>query len=149
MAANVYDPSPDPIPGLVSLVESSNQKLDDAGKESANQAFNLGCMIGIIPAAIIVLIGIIATHASWAIVAIIAILMVIALLGFANLVAIISRSKTMDRVYRTEINPEVEKFLLDQHIQRQEFDLVAWQSLPERAVLLKYLPPPHTPEKDV
>jgi hypothetical protein len=148
MTSKDRDLSPELKQELSNLAETSNQKLDDSGKESANQAFNLGCMIGIIPAAIVVLIGIIATRASWAIVALIVILMLMALLGFANLVAVISRSKTMDRVYRTETNPSIEKFLQDKSIQREQFDLLAWETLPEGAVLFKYLSPPVEPEEN-
>ena len=133
--------NPEPVETLSSYIESINEKLDIAGRESASQAFNLGCTVGIIPAALVVIITFFASSASWLAALVIGILMIVALIGLANLVAFIARTKTLERVYRTEINPGIEQALARFSVTRTEFDQLANDQLPESAVLRRFIKP--------
>jgi hypothetical protein len=123
------------------LLQTSEQKLNEAGQNSATQAFNLGCTVGIIPAGIIILITYIATRA-WLAVLITTILMLLALIGLANLAAFFARSKSIERVYKIEVASELARNLAELKISEQDFDQYAWQTLPETAYLRQFLPEP-------
>jgi glucan phosphoethanolaminetransferase (alkaline phosphatase superfamily) len=123
------------------LLQTSEQKLEEVGKSSATQAFNLGCTAGLIPAGIIILITFIATKA-WLAVVITTILMLLALVGLANLAALLARSKAMERVYKTEVAPEIERSLQELQISALDFDQYTWQNLPETAYIRQFRPKP-------
>ena len=121
---------------LVNLAEQSNRKLETAGRQSANQAFTLGCTTGFIPAALVVLLAFMITR-SWQAVAITAAIMLIVLLACSNLVAYVARGKTMKRSYESEIKTEIEQELAELEVSREQFDRLARQSLPKNVPLLK------------
>lgn len=120
---------------LEAILHAANEKLDETGRTSANQAFNLGCLIGLIPAALVVLLAFMITQASWLVALITTVLMLIALLGLSNLAAIRARSKSIERVYKTELVPEFELTRQKMHLTPSEFDQLAWQTVPESAIL--------------
>jgi len=123
------------------FLEACELKLDEAGKISATQAFNLGCTIALIPAGIIILIAYIATR-TWMAALLTGMLMSIAIIGFANLVAIIARTKAMERVYTNELKPEIINFIEEIGLTRSDFEQYAWQNLPNTSHLLQFLPKP-------
>lgn len=129
-------------PALGSLAESANAKLENAGEDSTNHAFNLGCYAGLMPAALIVLLAFMITKGSWVAAIITATLMILALLGFASLVANVARTNTMDRLFHGEILPEIESTLEGMQLERSLFDQFAFQTLPAGAALCKYLTQP-------
>jgi hypothetical protein len=130
---------PQKIEVIDQLLQTCEQKLDETGKNSATQAFNLGCTAGIIPAGILVLISYIATR-TWLATMITATLMLLALIGLANLAAFSARSKAMERVYKTEVGPEITRALQDSQISEEDFDQYTWQNLPETAYLRQFRP---------
>jgi hypothetical protein len=132
---------PNQTESIDQLLQTCEQKLDEAGKNSATQAFNLGCTAGFIPAGIIVLITFIVTK-SWLAVMITAILMLLALVGFANLAALLARSKTVERVYETDVAPEIARTLQEQKISEQDFDQYVWRNLPVTAYIRQFRPKP-------
>jgi hypothetical protein len=127
---------------LETILHSANEKLDETGRINANQAFNLGCLIGLIPAALVVLLVFIITQASWLAALITGILMLIALVGLANLAALRARTKTMERVYATEVKPKLERTRQQMDLTPAEFDQLAWQTVPDSAVLHTFLNKP-------
>lgn len=130
---------------LVTLVEDANEKLEQAGQSGANYAFNLGCTVGLIPAIGIVLVTFIFSRGSWVMAAVAGLLMILAILVFANLVASIAKSRSIDRTYQINVNPEIERTIKGMAVPRLSFNSLAWEVLPEGAVLRSFLPvPPST-----
>ena len=141
-----FDPPKNEIIDL--LLQTSEQKLDEIGKSSATQAFNLGCTAGLIPAGMIILITFIATK-TWSAVMISAVLMLLALVGLANLAALVARTKAMERAYLTEVAPDIANTLQELQISEQDFNRYAWYSLPETAYLRQFLPDPFQATKTI
>lgn len=124
---------------ISAIIDTAEEQITDAGKESATRGFNVGCTTGFIPAIIIVIIAYIVTK-TWLAAIITGILMVMALIGYANLVALIARSKAMDRVFITEVKPGIDKTLLETGISQDEFNRFAIENLSNSASLYQYLP---------
>lgn len=123
------------------FLEVCEQKLDEAGKINATQAFNLGCTIALIPAGIIVLIAYIATR-TWLAALLTGVLMIIAVIGFANLSALTARTKTMERIFSNEVAPDISTYLQATGLARADFENKAWENLPPTAHLLQFIPKP-------
>jgi hypothetical protein len=68
--------------------------------------------------------------------------MLLALLGFANLAASMARTRTMQRIYNTEIATKIEQELTNQQISLEEFYHYAWEHLPGSSLIVQYLPQP-------
>jgi hypothetical protein len=124
---------------ISAIIDTAEEKLDEAGKESATRAFNAGCTTGLIPGIIIVVIAYFLTK-TWLAAIITGILMGMALVGYANLVALIARSKAMDRVYKSDIQPGIDQSLQEAEISQDEFNQFCLENLPETANLYQYLP---------
>ncbi len=124
---------------LANILFLATERLDEAGKTSATRAFNLGCLLGAVPVLFITLIAILLTK-SWLAGMITAFLMLIALLGFANLVALITRSNTMKRVYDDEVSHQIEQMLTEANISKEILHVFADENLPNSATLREYIP---------
>lgn len=128
------------IDGSIQLIDDMNQKLDEQSMINANRAFNLGCVIGLLPAILAVIITFFVSGGAWIPVAMTGTLMMIAVLLLANYTAYTARNRTMDRVYNNEIQPQLGEFIKEQKISQADFNILAHESLPPGASLLKYLP---------
>lgn len=124
---------------LAAFIEESNKRLEDETMENANRAFNLGCMIGLVPAGLVVLLSFYLTKGSWIPVGITAVLMFIALMLFTNFAAYTARNRTMERVYEEQIAPTIEPKLSEFKIEEEEFSQIADDVLPAGAMLRNYL----------
>lgn len=144
---NLANPTRQKTDQIDALLEKSELRLDEAGKTNATHAFNLGCMIGLIPAGIIVIIALIATR-SWLASVLTALLMIVALIGLANLLALIARSNAMERVYKDEVGPDIKNNLLMNDIPETEFNKYAWQHVSPTSNIYIFLPkPPEDPSE--
>jgi hypothetical protein len=123
------------------LLQNSEEQLGETGKISATQAFNLGCSIGIIPAGFIILVTFIATR-SWFAALVSTVLMFVALISCANLVALIARSKSMERVYRDAIQPNIQSTLKQENISEADLTKYMWENVPITANLYHFFPKP-------
>jgi hypothetical protein len=126
---------------LIRLAVESNEKLTTAGDEITSKAFNLGFSVGLAPVGLCVIIAIIATKGSWVAAVITAALLLIALLGFASLAANVSRSNTIERIYREQVQKSIERCLAELQIEPADFVNIATKNLPNNAVLLRFLVP--------
>lgn len=90
------------------FIIEQNERLVEAGQDSANRAFNIGCTAGLIPAIMVTVITLIITKGSWIATGLIGILMLMGLIAFANLSAYISRSRAYQRCYQQEVLPDIE-----------------------------------------
>jgi hypothetical protein len=124
---------------LVHLIQSADEQLLTAGQDNANRAFNIGCMAGLIPALLFMILTLVVTKGSWIAAVFMGILMIMGLFALANLIAYISRSNAYRRCYETEIGPEIEEALIQNGVDRQEFAQVTSDILPAGSPLLSFL----------
>ena len=122
------------------LIRDLDEKMSQSANLSSNHAFNLGCFVGLIPAAVIVLLTYFSAGSSWVGALVMVVLMGLSLILFANLVAAISRKNTLRRVFRTEILPEIRRAREKFNLEPAEFHLAASKALPPGAALLEFLP---------
>ena len=124
---------------LASLAESANARLETIAAASSSQAFNVGCSVGLMPGLFIVALVFFLSRGSIAAAAIAFLLVSLFLVLFANVIAYIARSKSVDRAYQDEINLEIELSLREGSFSRNTFEQAAGQVLPAEAALRKYL----------
>jgi hypothetical protein len=127
---------------LTVLIRELDEKMSQSANLSSNQAFNLGCFVGLIPAGVIVLLAYFSAGSSWVGALVMVVLMGLSLILFANLVAAISRKNTLRRVFLTEISPEIRSAQVKFNLEPAEFHLAASEALPPGAALLEFLPLP-------
>ena len=87
----------------------------------------------------IILFSFLISKGSWIAAVITALLMGIALLGFASLAANIARSNTLDRLYRQDILPEIDRTLEDLGVSQLDFNHFASRAQPGKTLLGNYL----------
>lgn len=131
-----------PTFSLAGLAESANERLEHAVNEATHQAFNLGCLIGLLPAAIFAVVIFLSTGFSFIGTAMAVVIGIVSAIAFANLAAMITRNNTLRRTYRDVILPELEQSLTHAGIDRHVFDLAARESLSPSAALYPFVGPP-------
>jgi hypothetical protein len=127
---------------LAELASSLNEKLETRADAATNQAFNLGCFVGIVPLLSIVIATYFLTGRSWVGAAVMFVLMVLGLVLFANVVAAITRKNTLQRTYHDEIRPQIDQALYRMQRARSEFDGAASEVLAPGAALRIFMTPP-------
>jgi hypothetical protein len=134
---------------ISALASSINANLEAEINIASQNAFNLGCFVGILPAAAFILLTYFLTGRSWIGAVISALMMSIGLLIFANLTAAVTRRNTLRRLYHTKARPEIERTLLEMGLTPADFDQIAAEALPSNAVLLEFIPalPPNGVEE--
>jgi hypothetical protein len=126
-------------PEITDFVESENEKLRAAGAESAEQAFGIGCGIGLLPT-VIIIIALFAFNIISFILAIILLLMgLLAVVGICMLLASRARVNAEDRFYRSIVEPEILRYLDELGITPQQFREVVNEQLPDNAPLRVHL----------
>jgi len=124
---------------LEETIQGFNENLEEKTITNANHAFNLGCMLGLIPAGIIILLSFILTKGSWLAAAIVTVLMFIGLMLLANLAAQTAKNRTMERVFAEEIEPDLQKLIVSHMLSPDKLYRVADDALPAGAPLREYL----------
>lgn len=124
---------------LAQLALESNAKLESSAQEGANHAFNLGCTVGLLPGAILVVLAFILGGSSLLGAIITALLVVLALVGFANYAAYQAKNNTLQRTYQRDIAPEIERTLNHLGLTHQDFKHAAGDALPGNAALRSFL----------
>ena len=128
---------------LIDLAKASNEQLEGASQASAYRAFNLGCMLGIIPALIVGLIAFLTAQFSWIAGVTAALIMLIAAMGFAGLAAYLTRARRMERIFYDQVYPELSSTLAQKQIEMTDFQVLAAQELPSNAALVHMLSREH------
>lgn len=140
--------TPDQLNILTSLAENENTRLEEAASPVTQQAFNLGCAVGLLPGGIFLLAILLISDFSIIGAAISLVLIVMGLIAFANLAAMLARRNTIRRVYQDESEKQIEQSLQDSGLNRGQFNEVARRVLPPQAALAAFLPkPPRTRRK--
>lgn len=124
------------------LAESINESLEDAAGEASNRAFNLGCLAGVLPAGLVLVIIIFVTGFSLIGAAMVLVLTVMGMMAFANLAAAIARKNTLRRTYHDSLQPQITRELSLAGASQADFDLAAYSTLPAGSPLLQFLTPP-------
>ena len=131
--------TPEQIQELTRFVGDQNEKLRAAGAESAEQAFGMGCGIGLLPTVIIILVLYVLDVINFVLVVILLGLALLALAGIVMLLASRARVNASSKAYQTIVEPEIYRFLGEHDLTRQQFDAFTHQLLPEDAPLQAYL----------
>ena len=134
--------SPEQVSLLARLAEVENTRLEDAASPVTHQAFNLGCLVGIVPGGIIVLLMYIMIGFSFIGAAMALVLMLIGLLAFANLAAMLARRNTIRRVYHDQSEAKIDRALNEAGLTNEQFNQIAHETLPAKSALFAFLPDP-------
>lgn len=126
---------------LKQFAEGLNEQLRSASSGGAEQAFGLGCGLGLIPVLGMILVLWTSRVVSLIPALLLVVIGLVALVGVSLLLAQVARSNASRRVYQADIEPEIDRFLNERKIPRQLFDDVASQSLPADAPLQAFLSP--------
>jgi len=140
--------TPEQALALAELAENANEKLESAGQGGANRAFNLGCTLTLVPAAILVGLVFLLSRGNWVMAAVVAFLAGMTTLILANYAAYQARNSAILRTYQRDIHPEIERTLNRLDLPRPSFDRIAYQRLPNGAALLAHLPPQEPDENN-
>lgn len=127
--------------GLSDFVETLNEKLRAVGADNAERAFGLGCMLGLLPSVLVIAILLVFKVLSLILAIVLALMAVLVLIGVAMLLASRARRVAMDRVYKDEVEPEIELYIEQNDLSRLEFDTQAAGRIPADAPLQTYLAP--------
>lgn len=126
---------------IQSMAGSMNDELAQAGAEIADRAFNLGCGMSFFLLVGVGLVVYFIGGRNWLMVFIALIPASIAALWGVVLLTDIARTRAIQRVYREEVQPQINNFNRRRRIPPAHFDEVAHRSLPKGAPLLKHIPP--------
>lgn len=124
---------------LVDLAKTTNELLEGASQASAYRAFNLGCMIGIVPALLMGLVAYLTSQYSWIAAVTTILIMMVAVMGFAGLAAYLTRARRMDRIFHEQVYPEITQKLAELQVELPEFQRVAAEELASNAALVHLL----------
>jgi hypothetical protein len=124
---------------LSELAESSNEQLETAVASASSRAFNLGCSLWLLPTVIVILTVFILSRANWAMTSIAFIIVVLAAAIFTLYVAQQAKKKSTERIYRQDVNPEIDRALREIGVERATFDAQARVSLEPGSLLLEFL----------
>jgi hypothetical protein len=138
----------DQVTLLTELAESENARLEEAASLVTQQAFNLGCFIGLLPGGLFLLLSFLLSDFSIIGAAIALVLILIGLIAFANLSAMLARRNTIRRVYREQSLETIEKTLREAGLDRAQFEDIARRVLPPHTALFSLLPPPSIESKE-
>ena len=124
---------------LVSLAERLNESLRLSGASSAEQAFGIGCTMGLAPILVILLILFILKVINLILAFILLVMGLLVMVALAMLVAQRARLNGMARAYHSGIEAEIDQYLAQTSLTRPEFDRLVSKLLPEGAPLQAFL----------
>jgi hypothetical protein len=136
-----YDEATAPLEDqeLSEFIQSLNQHLSESGSGAAESAFGLGCYIGFIPLAILVILLFLFGVRNWIVLTLVGLLSVLLITGIATLLSRRARAINIDTTYQREVEPQIETYLEKRSITQIEFDAVSRQVLTTNAPLLEYI----------
>lgn len=126
---------------LQDLIEISNQRLVESGSSAAEIAFGVGCTLGFLVGGLIMVIIFFTITKTWTILAVILFILMLISFLISSVLANRARQATARTSYEREVNPEIEKYITEHGLSRDEFNDRAAGLLPEDSPLLSYLSP--------
>lgn len=130
---------PDQPQELAALAERLNESLRLSGASSAEQAFGIGCTLGVFPILVILLVLFIFKVINLILALILLVMGLLALVGVAMLAAQRARLNGVSRAYRTGVKVEIDQYLARSGLTRSEFDHLVSKLLPAGAPLQAFL----------
>jgi len=121
------------------LVEDANLNLLNASSSAAEYAFGIGCSLCTLLTLAVLLVSYFFITKTWTILAVIALTAILISAMVSALLGARAKAATIRTTYERVVEPEIEKFLKNQGLTRQEFDVQAIQWLAEDAPLRNYL----------
>ena len=126
---------------LDQFADELNEELRAAGSVSAEQAFSVGCAVGIIPVGLVVFLLYISGVVKLILALFLVLLGVVALVAVVALIASQARDRATRRVYYESVEPQIEAYLSNTGLNRTEFDTLLFAKLSDRAPLRAFLKP--------
>lgn len=126
-------------PDISTFVESENEKLRAAGAESAEQAFGIGCGIGLLPTVIIVIVLYAFQVVSFILAIILVLMGLLAVVGISMLLASRARVNAESKTYEASVEPEILQYLDDLGVTQQQFVEAVHEQLLDDAPLRAHL----------
>lgn len=121
------------------LALMANETIESAVNLAAQQAFNLGCLVGLLPMIAFIILTFLLSGFSIISAFIAVILGVISAIAFANLAAMLARKNTIPRVYHDIVKPRIAESLEQSGISRNEFASSALRIIAETAPLYEFI----------
>lgn len=122
-------------PTLEQQVGLFNERLREAGSSSSEQAFAIGCGIGLLPVLLILALLFVFRLANIILVSILLVMAFLVMMGVGMLLASIARQNNIRRVYREQVEPEIGAYLARTGLPQGEFFETVTSLLPETAPL--------------
>ncbi len=108
---------------LEEFLDALNEKLRAAGSQSSEQAFGMGCGLGLAPALVILLLLLIFQVINIILAFTLAVMAVLAMVGLGMLLASHSRANTIRRVYRENVEQDINAYLTRTGLHRSQFEI--------------------------
>jgi len=126
---------------LDQFADELNDELREAGSGSAEQAFSIGCAVGIIPVGLVVFGFYMSGVVSLILALFLFLLGMVALAAVVAFLASQARDRATRRVYYERVEPKIETYLSSTGLTRTEFDTILYNKLSDRAPLRAFLTP--------
>lgn len=126
--------------GLEELVEALNEKLRFAGADSAERAFGIGCLLGLLPAIGVILVLFLLKVINVILAFVLVGLASLTVLGGAMLLSYQARENSIKREYHQNVKTEIDRFLSENGLSLGQFISLVHPLLPENAPLAAFLP---------
>jgi hypothetical protein len=126
---------------LQELAETLNDRLRATGAERAEQAFGLGCLIGIVPTLLVLIVLLLLKVINIALIFILAAIATLVWVGISTYLANYARMNAIRKTYQAEAEGAINDFIASHNLSRIEFDRIVSRLLPKEAPLQHYLYP--------
>jgi hypothetical protein len=126
---------------LRQLAETLDNRLRATGAERAEQAFGLGCLIGILPSLLVLIVLLLLKVINIALVFILAVIVILIWVGVATYLSSYARMNAIRKTYHAETEGAINEFIASHNLSRIEFDRIVSRLLPKEAPLQHYLYP--------
>jgi hypothetical protein len=132
-------PGPEENIDLPQMVGRWNESLRLGGADNAEQAFGLGCSLGVLPIVVILLLLLVFKVINVILAFILLVMSLLALVGVVMLAAQQARQSGIRRRYRTEVEGEIDRYLAESRLSRSQFHALILTLMPEDAPLQAFL----------
>jgi hypothetical protein len=131
--------SPEQHQEIAEFVEAENEKLRAAGAESAEQAFGMGCGLGLLPTIIIIIVLFVLKVINFILAIVLLGMGILAVVGISMLLASRARVNSERTTYQTSVEPEIIQYFDERDLPAQQFGAIVREQLPENAPLRIHL----------
>lgn len=121
------------------LALMANETIENAVNQATQQAFNLGCLVGLVPMIAFIILTFLLSGFSIISAFIAVILGIISAIAFANLAAMLARKNTIPRVYQDVVKPKIDESLEQAGISRNEFASSALRTIAQTDPLYEFI----------